>query len=156
MSYTPRIRAITGLADVFRRSRDSALHIDGALIKDLVLSESSYISGFRPVSPSLPYPNFPKCYRMFRRLHIPFTRPSVSDGIIYFDRDPYRLLEGKFAILQLGCGKSRLVNELNVFLGLVLYRTSVHTTYQRVGMFEVGMKNKGYQKRLNISYVTIS
>jgi hypothetical protein len=169
-SYALQIYGMTGSADVFGRSSDSTLFVDGAVLQ-VKLWESAYIPNFPPDSSKMP--EFPKCYRVFGGyLRNAFSAPSIEDGIIYFDHDLARLPKVKFQLLQLGCSRSRLVPEIKVYMGLVLLQGHLDMNMdipkipleqvidfakcRRVGMFEVGQTNKKYWKKTRIGPVSLT
>jgi hypothetical protein len=167
-SFALQVHGFTGSVDVFGRSSNSTLFVEGAVMK-IKLSESAYISDFLRDSPLMP--EFPKCYRIFGGyLMTTFSKASVEDGIVYFDHDPTRLPKMEFSLLQLGRGRSRFVPE-TVYMGLVLLQGSVdmdmdipnvpgdqvlnYAKCRRVGMFEVGHRNKKYSKKTQIGPVSL-
>ena len=97
------------------------------------------------------------------------------EGVVYFDVDPVRLGDKtRVVCLRLGCKRSLVTSMQPVDVGLVLMRVDSRVgkegngkgkgkgvgegesaRFRRVGMYEIGMGNKGFYERAGIREVVI-
>lgn len=85
----------------------------------------------------------PKGYSLHEHLKHP------TDGMLYFDVDPYHLPETKFVCFQLGTGKGvRGIVEPATDTGIVLIRAACEgkDVYRRVGMFDIIQEDEHWVK----------
>jgi len=165
------VEDVQGEFEDFGSLRNSEVVVKGVVVH-ITLSETDCTTKF-PTPPSVP-----KAYHMFGKPMFKFgaaAQPGVLNGLVRFDRDPYKLVKQPFVCLRLGWRKNEPGGSLfdEVYLGLVLqpvvkvgmslaqrvemdlslapegFSINRHPGmfFRRVGTFEVASGNKKYNSK---------
>jgi hypothetical protein len=151
-NFTLEIEHISGSSGPFGSFTSSELTIRGVVI-NITLSESDCDQASSITSSG------PKVYNMFGKPLLRFgsaSQSSITNGCVWFDFDPVKLVKQKFVCLRLGTSGRERGRDIQArsYVGLVLQPirklTSQQPVYRRVGRFEVDGENKKYNKNVRL------
>ncbi|KAH7321866.1 heterokaryon incompatibility protein-domain-containing protein [Rhexocercosporidium sp. MPI-PUGE-AT-0058] len=156
-NYTLEVLGLEGQGGNFGAIQNSELAVRGVAI-DIVISESDCFPPSSTMSTSSPG-SASKCYAMFGRSIFRVgssSKPNVVKGVVHFDDDPRQLMKQPFVCLRLGERKMDMVQGEKVYFGLVLQSVlrvdgfGQGQYFRRVGTWEVGNRNKSYNKHVRL------